>query len=338
MPVTLQDVADRLGISIATVSRALANTSGVAPETRARVLKLAEEMGYHPNVTARRLQKQQTETLGFVIPTFGPRFTDPFFVELLAGIGNEAAEHERDLLVATRAPGEQEQQGYERLVRERRVDGLLVVRTRRKDPRILYLKEHRFPFVAFGRCNGDTDFPYVDVDGEAGMYALTRHLLDRGHRQIAYLSAPWELMFSQHRFAGYRAALEEAGVAWDESLVLTGGLTEAAGLSAGRTLLSQSTIPTAIIACNDLMAVGVMSAAQERGLRVGRDLAVAGFDDIPLARTAHPPLTTVHQPVYQIGRRICAMLLALVGGQQLEEAHVLLQPELVIRQSTDYSL
>jgi LacI family transcriptional regulator len=169
MPVTLQDVADRLGVSIATVSRALADVSGVAPATRLRVLAAAEEMGSYPNAMAQRLQKRRTDTLGFIIPTFGPRFSDPYFSELLAGIGNEAAEHEYDLLVSTRAPGAEELALYERVVKERRVDGLLVVRTRQQDARIVYLIEQHFPFVAFGRSDLDVDFPYLDVDGRAGL-------------------------------------------------------------------------------------------------------------------------------------------------------------------------
>ncbi len=133
MPVTLQDVATKLSVSAATVSRALAGYPGVAPATRQRVLQAAQEMGYHPNVTARRLQKQRTDTIGFIIPTHGPRFSDPFFSEILAGIGNQAADHRYDLLVSTRAPGAEEMEVYQRMVQERRVDGLLVVRTRRQD-------------------------------------------------------------------------------------------------------------------------------------------------------------------------------------------------------------
>ncbi|MGC9356890.1 MAG: LacI family DNA-binding transcriptional regulator [Anaerolineae bacterium] len=334
MPTTLQDIADRLNVSIATVSRALRDAPGVSVATRKQVLQVAEEMGYRPNVLARRLQKQRTETIGFIIPTFGPRFSDPFFSELLTGIGNEAAEHEYDLLVSTRAPGPEELRGYERMVRERRVDGLLVVRTRLDDPRIAYLVEHKFPFVAYGRADLDFEFPYVDVDGRHGMRELTLHLLEGGHRRIGYVSAPWKLMFAHYRYGGYLEALEARGVSQDESLVVTGGMTEASGYEAGRILLSQVELPTAIIACNDLMAIGVMRAVREAGMEVGSDVAVAGFDDIPLAKMTHPSLTTVRQPIYQIGRQICAMLLTLLAGDSLDQAHRLLQPELIVRQST----
>jgi len=332
--VTLQDIADRLDISVATVSRALAGYSDIAESTRARVLQAADQMGYRPNITARRLQQQRTETLGFVIPTHGPRFSDPFFSELLAGIGNEAAEREYDLLVSTRAAGPEELRTYERMVREQRVDGMLVVRTRHKDARIAYLLEEGFPFVAFGRSDLEDRFPHLDVDGQQGVRRITEHLLDAGRRRIAYIGAPTDLMFASHRLAGYREALEARGLAFDETLVTLGRLTERSGHEAALQLLSQNPRPDAIAACNDLMALGVISAARKMGLSVGRELAVTGFDDVPLAAHAHPPLTTVRQPIYEIGRRICRMLIHLLEDDPLDERHVILEPELVIRASS----
>lgn len=334
MAVTLQDIADRLGVSVSTVSRALAGYSDIAAATRARVLQAAEEMGYRPNISARRLQQQRTETIGFVIPTFGPRFSDPFFSELLAGIGNEAAEQEYDLLVSTRAPGPEELKTYKRMVMEQRVDGMLVVRTHQQDSRIAYLLSEDFPFVAFGRSGGEDGFPYLDVDGEQGLREITQHLIDGGHRRIAYISAPTSLMFSSHRLAGYEKALAANGVDFDPSLMIEGELTERSGYAAGMQLLSENPRPSAIIACNDLMAFGAISAARELGLRVGRDLAVTGFDDVPLAAHAHPPLTTVRQPIYEIGRRTCRMLIRLLEHKRLEDRHVLLEPQLVIRASS----
>ncbi|MGD2165739.1 MAG: LacI family DNA-binding transcriptional regulator [Anaerolineae bacterium] len=334
MAVTLQDIADHLGVSVATVSRALAGYSDVAEDTRARVVRAAERMGYRPNVTARRLQQQRTETLGFVIPTHGPRFSDPFFSELLAGIGNEAAEQEYDLLASTRAPGEEELKTYKRMVREQRVDGMLVVRTRHHDARIAYLVGEGFPFVAFGRSGVRDGFPYLDVDGRQGVRWITEHLIETGHRRIAYIGAPTSLAFASHRLTGYREALEAHGMRYEEALVTVGELTERSGHQAALQLLGQSPRPDAIAACNDLMALGAISAARRLGLVVGRDLAVTGFDDVPLAAHAHPPLTTVRQPIYDIGRRICRMLVRLLEGEPLIDRQVLLEPELVIRASS----
>ena len=169
MSVTIKDIAKRVGKSVTTVSRALNNFDDVSQETKDLVQRTANEMGYVPNTLAQRLQKQSADTIGLVIPTFGPRFSDPFFSELLAGIGNKAAELGYDLLVSTRPPDDSEMLAYHQLVEGCRVDGFIVVRTRRQDARVDYLRGIKFPFVAFGRVEGELDFPYVDEDGDHGM-------------------------------------------------------------------------------------------------------------------------------------------------------------------------
>jgi LacI family transcriptional regulator len=335
---TLKDIAEKLGLSITTVSRALAGYDDVADSTRQRVQYAAEEMGYVPDVTAQRLQKGRTDTIGFVIPTFGPRFSDPFFSELLAGIGNEAAKQQFDLLVSTRAPETpQEREAYRRMAEGRLVDGLLVVRTRVKDRRIAYLAGIGFPFVAFGRTDLQLDFPYVDVDSVRGMELAAQHLLDLGHTQLAYISAPEGLMFCSLRHAGLETALQHSGLSLRTEHVAQGDLTERGGFQAMNQLLDLRPRPSAVLCCNDLMAIGAISAAQQRSLVVGRDITITGFDDIPLAAHAHPPLTTVRQPVYDIGRRLCQMLITIIRGEELSDAQVLLIPELVVRQSSSVS-
>ncbi len=334
MPVTLKDIARELNLSVTTVSRALYGYDDVAEGTRQRVWSLAETLGYVPDTTAQRLRKGRTDTLGFVIPTFGPRFSDPFFSEFLAALGNEAARLGFDLLVSTRAPGAEEQAAYRRLVEGRRVDGLILVRTRRHDERVQYLTERSFPFVAFGRTDLEADYAYVDSDGEAGFRRLVEYLVGLGHRRIACLSADPELTFVSHRLAGYRAALVAHGITPDPRLLIQADLTQRGGYETAGRLLDQTEPPTALVCLNDLMALGAMRAAQQRGLIVGRDISITGFDDIPLAENAHPPLTTLEQPVYDIGKRLCAMLVRLIRGESLDDAHVLLAPNLIIREST----
>ena len=334
MPVTLKDIARETGFSVTTVSRALNDYDDVAEETKARIKQVAQELGYYPSATAQQLQKRRTDTIGFVIPTFGPRFSDPYFSELLAGIGNEASEQDLDLLVSTRSPDEEEErETYRRLVNSRRVDGLLVVRTRREDWRVAYLVEQELPFVAFGRSDLALDFPWLDVDGASGMEQVTHHLIDRGHRRIAYLAAPEDLMFCYYRTSGYKRVLEKDGLRFSEDMVASGDLTQQGGYQAAQQLLNLSPPPTAIVVCNDLMALGAYKAAHEQNLVIGQDIAITGFDDIPLAEHAHPPLTTVHQPIYQIGSTICRMLIQLVRQEELEERHVLLEPQLIVRES-----
>ena len=334
MPVRLKDIAQHLDISITTVSRALGGYSDVADDTRQRVEQAALEMGYYPDASAQKLQKQRTDTIGFIIPTSGPRFADPFWSEVLAGLGNEASQHGMDLLVATHPPGARETETYQRWVGSRRVDGFILVRTRRNDARIRYLSNCGALFVTYGRSEMEIDFPYVGVNGQRGMYVATRHLLDLGHNRIAYIAPPSEPQFSVHRLAGILKALQENGASLPAEFHLQGDLTQESGYRVAQQLLTRERPPTAILCGNDLMALGAISAIHERGLAVGRDLSVAGFDDIPWAAHSHPPLTTVRQPVYEIGRRVCRMLIQIIRGASLEERHVLLRPTLVVRESS----
>ncbi len=335
LAVTLKDLARELGISVTTVSRGLAGYDDVAAETRLRIQEAAERLGYQPNLTARRLQKQKTGILGFIMPTFGPRFSDPFFSEFIAGIGNEAADHDYDLLVSTHAPDSAgEQKAYRRAVAQGWVDGLIVVRTREADARIQLLCQHNFPFVAFGRTDDEYDFPYVDEDGEAGMRALTQHFIDLGHRHIAFITPPSGLMFGRYRLKGFSDAMAANGLAVPDGWIVEGDMTQRGGAELTEQILTLTPRPTAILAGNDLMALGVMNRLQQRGYTVGQDIAVGGFDDIPLVEHAHPPLTTIHQPIYEIGRRTCAMLIEILNGRPPANPHILLTPTLVARASS----
>lgn len=334
MPVTLKDIAKEVDLSVTTVSRALNDYPDVSPQTKARIRRAALEMGYHPNVIARKLQKRRTDTIGFVIPAAGSRFSDPFFIELITGIGDEAARQEFDLLVSTCAPGNHEAESYHTLTRGNRVDGLLLVRIRRKDERISQLMASGTPFVAFGRSDPPSDYPYVEVDGRKGISETTQHLIDVGHRVLAHIAAPSDLTFGSERLRGFKEALARNNIPLDEDLIVTGYLTQESGYEAAHRLLEQESCPTAIVASNDLMAIGAISAAQERGLVVGQDISITGFDNIPPAAHSHPPLTTVEQPVYDIGVTICRMLCQIIKGEEPIERQVVLEPKLVMRGST----
>ncbi len=334
MPATIKDIAQRVGKSTTTVSRALNDFPDVAPETKARVRAVAAELGYSPNTLAQRLQKRQSDTLGLIIPTSGPRFTDPFFSEFIAGIGDRAAALGYDLLVATRAPGDAEVETYRASIDTHRVDGFIVVRTRRRDARIDCLRARGFPFVAFGRTDGPLDFPYVDEDSRQGMAAVARHLHALGHRRIACIAPPAGLTFAHHRVDGLRDAWRALAGSDADLRLVEGDLTQRGGYQKTATLLDEQPRPTAIVACNDLMALGALRAAQERGLAIGRDLSVTGFDNISPAEYAHPPLTTVDQPIYQIAGMLCEMLVRRLRHETDAVEQVLLTPKLIVREST----
>jgi LacI family transcriptional regulator len=338
VPVTLKDIALRVNRSVTTVSRALHDYDDVNQETRELVKSTARDMGYMPNVVAQRLQKRRTDALGLILPTFGPRLSDPHFGEVLAGIGDQITRVGYDLLISIADARLDELDAYRQKVTGKRVDGVLIVRTRRHDERVKFLMSQDMPFVVYGRTLDGDDFPSVDVDYAAGMRVLVQHLSDLGHRRIGFVTGSPDFTFVHYQREGFRQGMAACGLPVDESLILEADLTQRGGYGAAQTLLSQGDPPTALMAGSDLMALGAMSAAQDQGLDVGRDIAVSGFDDIPLAETSHPTLTTVRQPAHRLGELLGHMLVALMRDEPLAERQVLIQPSLMIRQSTSLDL
>ena len=334
MPITLKDIAERVGKSVPTVSRALAGFSDISPQTRAEVQRVALEMGYEPNLTARNLQKQRTDTIALILPPARElRFSDPFFSEFLSGLVQGTAAHSYNLNIST-SPAEIDQEIYLRHIRSRRFDGFIVVRTQRQDARIDLLREHDVPFVSFGRVENGNDFHLVDENGYGAVRSIVDHLFDLGHRRFACIAEPLHFTKSYHRVQGFLDGLRAHDLAADDSLVIESQFRQRSGLMAGRELLDRLQPPTAIIACNDLIALGAMSAAQEKNIVVGRDVSITGFDDILLAEYANPPLTTVHQPAQQLGEMVVQMLFKVINREAVDKKQIIIEPEIVVRQSS----
>jgi LacI family transcriptional regulator len=335
MSITIRDVAKRLNLSITTVSRALDGYDDVAEETRELIVRTAHEMGYVPNQAARQLRRRRSDTIGYILPTEVPRFSDPFFAEFTAGLGDEASVHGFDLLVSTAPPGSQsEHQAYEKWVNGRKVDGIVLNRMLLKDWRVQYLAQEKFPFVTMERSLDPYKYPSVEVNGRHWFKQLIEHLFSLGHRQIAYVGAESELKIQADRYAGYQDGLQAFALEANPLWVVESDLTTEGGFRAGKRLLSLPDPPTAITCVDDMTAIGVLHAARELGRVVGKDLAVVGFDGIEGFEHTQPPLTTINQPVYQIARRLVQMLAAQVSKKPLEEVYVQVEPVLEIRQST----
>ncbi len=335
LPVTIRDVAHQLNLSTYTVSRALDGFDDVAESTRQRVIEMAREMGYTPSQAARQLRRQRADAIGYVLPASGAHFTDPFFSEFISGLGDETAAQKLDLLVSTAPPDTPaEKQTYERWVQSHLVDGVVLSRTRLQDWRVKYLCKINFPLVAHGHTLMNLKIPFIEADACGGFFALVAHLVERGHRRIAYIGAPDIFSLQADRFAGYQKGLAAADIPFDATLVVGGDLTRAGGYQGAMQLLDLPNPPTAIIGVNDLSAVGAMRAARERGLVVGRDLAVAGYDGTEDSEHTQPPLTTLKVPVYETARRLVTMLVARIAGEPLNEMSLTLQPELIVRAST----
>jgi DNA-binding LacI/PurR family transcriptional regulator len=254
----------------------------------------------------------------------------------LTGVVSEAEAAGHHVLPFPYRDGEDLVSGYRELIDAGRVDGFVLSSVMYDDPRLHFLLERDFPFVAFGRSGSTDDFPYVDVDGAAGMRLATEHLIVHGHQRIGVLAWAEATRVGDDRLSGYLEAHDSAGLPADPELVARGESDFESGYAATECWLTLplDRRPTAVVAMSDLMAIGAMHAAQAAGLTIGRDFAVAGFDDVPLAQYLRPPLTSVRQPIRQVGHLCVDLLVALLSGLPLAERHILLQPELVIRAST----
>jgi LacI family transcriptional regulator len=335
MHTTIRDVAQSLGLSITTVSRALDGYPDVSEATRQRVINAAQQMGYTPNRAARQLRRKRTDTLGYILPSGMTRFSEAFSSEFIAGLADEAAENSYDLLITSAvAGGSQEQDTYQRWVSTRRVDGFVINRVRITDWRIRFLAEQKVAFVSFERSTDQAKYPHVHVEAVESVANLVSYLVKQGRKRIAFIGGPEFLTIHSDRLQGYRKGLAQNYLPEDPTFVVLADLTSSGGYQAAKRLLLLSNSPDAIVCINDETAFGVLQAAREAQRSVGADLAVTGFDGIEDAIYTQPSLTTLNQPVYEISRQLVRMLLAEINGSPATENQVVIQPTLHIRDST----
>jgi LacI family transcriptional regulator len=336
MPVTIRDVAKKLNLSITQVSRALSGYNDVSEITRKKVIRVAHEMGYEPSSAARQLRRKHSDAIGFILPTSSPRFSDPFYTNFLTGLCDEAAENHIDLLISSSPPcSNKEELMYQQWFQSSRVDGMVINRVRTHDWRVEYLAKNHLPFVTLGIPETKYDFPAIRVNERSGFERLVLHLIDKGHQSIAFIGGPEELVIHKERLEGYRQGLSKAGLEFNNKLVVQADLNEDGGYKAAQELIERKYAPTAILGCNDQIAIGAMRAVKESGRNVGTEIAVAGYDGISEAAYTDPPLTTLFQPTYEIARRLVKMLVLLINHQPLKDIRPEIEPELILRASTE---
>jgi LacI family transcriptional regulator len=311
---TIKDVAQAAGVSVATVSRVYNDSDLVREKTASRVRDAALRLGYVPHSGARSLSTSRTHTMGVLLPDL----YGEFFSEIIRGIDQTAQRNGFHLLVSSSHAG---RPGVEAALRSMRgrVDGLIVMWPEMDADTALRNLPAGFPLVLMHAPVGPHAFDVITVANFEGAHAMVRHLLELGHRRIAIIKGAEGNYDAAERLRGYRAALEEAGIASDPALEAPGDFSESAGFRATTELLAGTPRPTAIFAANDSMAIGALSALREAGLRVPDDVAVAGFDDIPLARYLDPPLSSVHVDISALGERAALRLLDAVRDKA---AHV----------------
>lgn len=335
MTISIKDIAKAASVSHSTVSRALSNSPLVSAGTRERIQLLAREMGYSPDAQARSLVMGRTQTIGVVVTTI----TDPFIAEIVQSI--ESTAHGRGysvILASSNSEPEREIAAVE-MLHSKRVDGVIVTSSRVGALYQNHLDLLRVPVVLVN-SHSEQQRPYtfsISVDNHLGGYIATKHLIEAGHRRIAYISGAPDHSDDAARMAGYRQALHEARIGVDPTLVVAGEGTVAGGAQALPALLEASARVTAVFCYNDMTAVGLLRAARERGISIPGDLAVVGFDDIPLASYVTPPLTTVAQPRDKMGQRATEMVLELLsdGGAGARVAsNVVVRGKLIVRESS----
>ena len=306
--VTIMDVAREADVSYATVSRVLNNAESVRPEKRERVMQAVMRLGYVVNQQARSLAGGRSQVIGLLVHDLGTSYIG----EIIRGIEAEAPSASYDLMLYTTHRRKMKEATYVATITRGMADGLLLVLPRNPEAYLESLRQRRFPYVLVDHQGIDDTGPAVGATNWQGAYDATRHLLDLGHWRIGFITGTVEMGCARDRLAGYRAALADAGLAPDSALVQEGDFFQPQGFASARTLLALSEPPTAIFASNDVSAFGVMEAVRDAGRRIPDDISIVGFDDIPQAAQVNPPLTTVRQPLEQMGRTAARMLLEIV--------------------------
>jgi DNA-binding LacI/PurR family transcriptional regulator len=328
---TLENVAQRAGVSRATASRVVNGSTSVAPHIRDKVHSAVEALGYVPNQAARSLVTQRTDSIALVASETTSRVfsDDPFFAGIIRGVSLELEAADKQLVLMMVGQSGPSHDRVERYATGGHVDGVIIFSMHGADPLPERLSRAGVPVVCNGWLMTPSSVPCVDVENEGGTRAAVRYLIDQGRRRVATISGPQDMSAGIDRLKGYRAEMTAAG---RRSLIALGDFTRASGVQAMNQLLTDDPQLDAVFVANDPMAEGALRALRKAGRRVPDDVAVVGFDDMDFAKYTEPPLTTVRQPIAEIGHTVAQQVLRLAAGEEIERV-VVLPTELVVRES-----
>lgn len=328
---TLDDIGEMAGVSRATVSRVINNYPHITPEVRERVQKVIKKTGYRPNKIAQLLASNRSGSIGLVIPsTARTIMSDPYFLHLISGITKKTNHFALTLALFLFHSMEDEIQTAHLLFNNNLVDGLIITADRKENPFAQEVIRHNIPFVVIGRSELKTQIPCVNVANELGAYLATEHLIKLNRRRLAVIMCDHNTA-GDDRFAGYCKALNDHEVEFDPQRVARGDFTQESGYAAMQQLLP--TRPDAVFASSDMMAIGAQTAIRKAGLSIPDDIAVVGFDNLPQATLADPPLTTVQQPIEELGMEAVDMLHEILNGATRSPRQIVLPVKLIRRSS-----
>jgi LacI family transcriptional regulator len=327
----MRDVADKAGVSVTTVSHVINNSRPVNPETRNRVEQAMQVLRYQPNVLARSLRRGKTHTIGVILPDN----TNPYFAEVVRGIEDTSFAQGYSVMLCNSDNDLDKERLYTNVLIEKQVDGIIFVAAGLSEENIHNLQKRGVPSILVDRQVPGVMIDSVLADNQAGGYLAANHLIGLGHTAIACISGPRGLRSSDERIAGYRQALESAGINAPPRWIVEGDFQYQGGFAGAEKLLTGDPRPSAIFACNDLMAIGVYRYAHENQLRIPKDISVVGFDDIRLAEYSNPPLTTIRQSKGVMGTRAAKLLLERIANGNLVIKQDIIPVQLIVRGSTE---
>jgi LacI family transcriptional regulator len=330
MPLTLEDIALKSGVSRSTVSRVINGDQKVSEQTREAVMKVIQEVNFQPNLAARGLAAKRTNIIGLVIPTgISKLFTDPYFPQLIRGVSTSCNAHQYTVMLWLAEP-EFERRTISQILYNGLLDGVIVSSMVMDDSIVQSLYESKMPFLLVGR-HPKLDVNYIDVDNIQGGMDATLHLLQTNHKRVATITGPLNMIAGNDRYAGYLKAHQSMGVEVDPLLMAEGNFTEEGGYQAMQKLLLAA--PDAVFAASDTTAIGAIRAIHEAGLRTPEDISIVGFDDLQVAAQVNPPLTSIRQPTERMGSLAMDTLLDVIQHPQEPTRHIVLNTELIIRSS-----
>lgn len=326
----ISDVARALGLSVSTVSRALNGYADVNAETRERIERQADSMGYRASSLGVKLRKGRNQTAGFILPPTRYEFADPVFLAMLAGAEDVLNQAGIQLLITTSGGSEDQMPALKRMIESDQVDSMILARVRKDDPRVGYLMKRGVAMSLLGRSTDHPEVPSVEIDHGGAAATALRHVVSLGRRRVAHINAPLHYNFGQARQVDFQDACRALGLPARQQVELVGDLSEHGGYQATMKLLARSTPPDAIVCANDAMAIGALHAIVQSGLLPGGDISLVGVDDIPVASLVNPPLTTLRIPFRALGERVARHLLLAIEGRGADLAHTE-HPVLVVR-------
>lgn len=336
MSITIKDVAKRAGVAPSTVSRVIADNPRISTETKKRVRKAMKELGYHPNINARNLAVRSSQSIGVIMPSSADvALQNPFFPEVLRGIGSYLHDVEYSLYVSTGGDEETTYEEVQRMVNGNRVDGIILLYSRMNDPIQNFLMEKKFPFVIVGKpSENESEITYVDNNNIQASKDLTNHLIELGHQHIAFIGGSKELTVTVDRLTGYQSAIKEASLPLPDEYMVHTAFLKSGGREAVEKLFNLDTPPTGLVVADDLMTLGVINALEELGIECPKDVSITSFNNLYLSEITTPPLTTVDIQIYNLGVQSARCLLELTKNKDEPAKRIIIPYEIKYRKST----